>query len=738
MKNISFDNPYLLLVIIPLLLFILVPIIVAIRKENRSKSVFISLGLHILISICIMLALGGLMQSTVMTETQVYVLADVSYSSHQNLDRIDAHIREIQASLPKNSKLGVIAFAKDYKLINDLDTPFTTVRDSGLQDNATEISSALNYAVEQFDDDVIKRIILITDGKETHTDAAGRFAAAVENVYANDIYLDAIYLDNNLADGTKEVQISDVSFSASTYRNHEASADILIQSTYDANVILVPKVNGEKMEARAIQLTKGYNIVNLDLPTAATGRQDYTISVQVPEGDGTTANNIYNFSQTVVGKLNVLLVSGNEADRAEAERLYGADATIDAFINDPNVPCSVEELCEYDEIIISNVDVRELNNFTAFIDGVDQVVSRFGKSLVTMGDLRIQNKTDDVLKQLEDMLQVKYGNHDQDAKLYAIVLDTSRSMQNFSRLIIAKQSAIQLLNLLEDDDYVMIINFYGKFNVLQAPTKVKNRDEIVKLINEVEPYQGTVIGTALNKAGDLMSEMAFEEKQIMLISDGKSYTMEKDDPIEVVTELYQKHGIVTSTINTAAKGGENGAPKDDSWLRLEAIAEAGGGSCFPITRESDLLDIMFSQIADELTDSIITGDTAVKINRENDKVLSNIKHIPNVMGYVYAKAKASANTVLTVDYEKKSGSTIEAPLYAYWNYGNGRVASFTSTLSGEWTDGWQDNAGDQFFENVLNTNVPNERIDAPYTVSVEYDGSYSEVEIIPATLNPYA
>ena len=32
MKNISFDNPYLLLLIIPLLLAIIIPIIIAIRK----------------------------------------------------------------------------------------------------------------------------------------------------------------------------------------------------------------------------------------------------------------------------------------------------------------------------------------------------------------------------------------------------------------------------------------------------------------------------------------------------------------------------------------------------------------------------------------------------------------------------------------------------------------------------------------------------------------------------------
>lgn len=736
MKNISFDNPYLLLLLIPVLLFIFLPIIIAIRKENRSKSVFISLGLHVVISVCALLAAAGLMNTTVMTETQVYVVADVSYSSSRNLDRIDEYIREIQDGLPKNSRLGVVGFAKDYKLLCDLDTPFTTVKDSGLDDSATEISTALNYAADLFDEDVIKRIILITDGKETHTDAAGRFMAAVENVYAKDIYLDAIYVDNNLTDDVKEVQISDVTVAASTYRNHESTAEILIHSTYDAQAILVPRVNGERMDSMAITLEKGYNVVSLDLPTAATGRHDYTVSLQVSDGDGTMANNTLHFSQTVEGKLNVLLVSDSQADLERAQRLYGADAVIDAYISNPNVPCSVEELCQYDEIILSDVDVRTLNNFTAFIDGVDRVVSQFGKSLVTMGDLHIQNNTDDVLSQLEDMLPVKYGNKDQDAKLYAIVLDTSRSMQNFSRLVIAKQAAIQLLNLLGDNDYVMIVTFWGKFNVLQAPTKAVNREELAKLINNVQPYQGTVIGAAMDKARDMMIDMAFEEKQIMLISDGRSYTMEEDNPIEIAADLLE-NGIRVSTINTAAKGGD-GTDKDDSWIRLEQIAAAGGGQCFPITTEADIMDVMFSDIANDVTDSIINGRTEVNVNRENDDVLDGITRLPDVLGYAYARTKASAYNVLSMTFVKSGKDEVKVPLYAHWAYGNGHVSSFTSTFTGEWAEEWQGEVGDRFFQNVLDTNVPEECIRYPYNISVEYDGSYSEVEITPATLNPYA
>ena len=725
MKNISFDNPYLLLILIPLLVFIMVPIAIAIRKENRSRSVVISLILHVAIAVCVTLAVGGMIYTTVMTETQVIVVADVSYSTSRNLDEVDELIRKVEDKLPRNATMQVVAFGKDQKILPIGEEGFTTVRGSGVDDSATDIAGALDFAVEQFGDGVIKRIVLITDGKETNTENPGALIAAVENVYAGGIYIDAVYQDSNLAEDAREIQISDVDFAASTYMNREATADVLIQSSFDTNAIAVLYVEGERVSDTAIKLTKGYNVVNIDLPTGSTGRYDYRVAITA-DGDYCTTNNTFDFTQTVVSNVEVLLITWDEADVERVKELYGDSANVDAYVRNPSVPCTVEELCKYDEIILSNVDVRDLRNYTAFIDGVEKVVSRFGKSFITMGDLRIQNKSDDVLRDLEDMLPVKYGNSDQDPKLYAIVLDTSRSMQNFSRLRIAKQAAIQLLNMLDDDDYVMIVNFWGEINVLQSPTKASERDEIAALINAIEPYQGTVIGAALDKAGDAMIEYAFDDKQIMLISDGMSFTLESDTPADVAQKLHD-HEITVSVIHPAAR--------EEGEATLRGIAEAGGGNYFEIITEESLLEIMFSEVADDLTQSVIEGQTPVRIKREADDVLSGLTSLPDVMGYTYAKAKASATTVLTVDYVKAGGTTVEVPLYAYWNYGNGRVASFTSTLTGEWTRRWETGSGAGFFENLLSVNVPNERFDAPYTLGVEYDGSHSLLELIPVTLH---
>ncbi len=747
MKNISFDNPYLLLLLIPLLLAIIIPIALAIRKENNSKSVVASFIMHIAIALCIALAIGGLVITQVNTKTQVYVVADVSYSANRNLDQVDAYIRQIEEALPRNSEMAVVVFAKEYKLLTEMGEKFTSVKDHGMKNAdiaATDISSPLNYVSTMFDKNAIKRVILITDGKQTRSDAAGELASAVDNLYANNIAIDAVFLDSNLPEDVAEVQISDVDFAPVTYKGHKSTANILIQSsTKTDNVILTFSIDGVAQKKEAISLEKGYNLIHYDLPTDIANEDGFNYRFSISAGaDGTTNNNAYEFVQAVAEKMKVLLVTWSEADVDKVKQTYGEGAEVDVYLRNGNVPCTVEELCVYDEIVLSNFDIRNLGNVTSFIDSIDTVVSQYGKSLITMGDLRIQNKDEElVLKQLEDMLPVKFGNSDQDPKLYAIVIDSSRSMGFTSKLHIAKQTATYLLNLLDDDDYVMVVNFHGNVEVLQAPVRAERREEVIERINSLTVTQGTMIGTALDKAGELMIDMAFDEKEIMLISDGKSFTNEKDTPADIAAKLYS-HGIHISTIYPGIPQKMDHPEEYPGWTTMNEIAKAGGGKYFGISTTSDIEDVVFNEVADELTDSVINEQSAVNIHAKNDDVIAGISVFPDVYGYTYAKIKPSATTVLTVDYYKSSDTErknpVQAPLYAYWNYGNGKVSTFTSTISGDWTEKWNADAGNRFFSNVTATNIPAERIDYPFDLNVEYDGTFSRVEVIPSTLNPNA
>jgi len=323
---------------------------------------------------------------------------------------------------------------------------------------------------------------------------------------------------------------------------------------------------------------------------------------------------------------------------------------------------------------------------------------------------------------------VRFGNNDADPKLYCLVLDSSRSMQMASRLIMTKKAAIRFLELLAPEDYVMVVSFSGEVYIEQMPTEAKNKEQVAEIINGIQPTQGTVIGAALKAAFNQMKSLSFSEKQVVLISDGMSYSAEPDDAADMANQLYMA-GIVTTVINTSCA---------DGTANMEKIASYGRGKYYWLEDERDLDELIFGDVADEITESVIEKQVPVTVVDGKDESVKGLSYLPDVYGYVYAKTKASAKTVLSVPYTKASGSVVDAPLYAYWKYGNGRVASYTSTLCGEWAKDLQGEQGQRFFAAVASTNTPAQRIDYPYTLSVGYDGTEASIDMIPAVLNPYA
>ncbi len=738
MISISFDRPYLLLLAIPLLALILVPYFIAVRKENKTKSTIASLILHlILVSALTLVAAGTTIRSTV-TQTQVLVVADVSHSASKNISRVDEYIYAIEDALPDNSEMGVIAFGRNSKTVTAFGDEFEGINKSGVDDSGTDIKSALEYAQGFFDDSSIKRIVLITDGNQTSGDSFDGVIGTIEKLYEKGIRIDAVYLDSNLSEKDREIQITSVDYTPSVYINHSSAANVLIDSSSSARVNATVTLyrDGTALYSRYPTLTRGLNVLNLELPTTSDGSFDYEIVIEAngasSVGDTSDKNNRYTFSQQVSSDLRVLLVSTNEQDLDRARSLYGQNAEIDAYINNPNVPSSIEEIILYDEIILSDVDVRELENYYSFIESIDTAVSKYGKALMTFGNAEIQNNTDEILKDLENMLPVRFGNSDQDSKLVCLVIDSSRSMETLDKLNMAKEAAKKLVDVMNDHDFLIIVTFSGDYTTMWPSAPIGGNRTYLKetLIPGLDPSQGTVLGKGMREAYNKVMESSIEDKQIFLISDGRTWASEEDDAAEIAKEL-AREGIPTSVLNTATKTTVGDPAADDAIVLLKKIAENGEGNYYFAENPDDLSDIVLADIANDITDSIINADTPVNVKISADNVLDGIDTLPNLGGYIYASEKKSAITVLTADYTKTSGSVSQAPIYSYWNYGKGRVSCFTSSLSGAWTEAWFSGSGTLFTENMIRENLPEEKNDYPYTALVERNGGIGTVTVIP-------
>ena len=763
MKSISFDNPYWLLIAIPLVIALLVPYFISVTKDNKTKGWIASLVIHFVIIAAVALAAAGLAHTTVMTRTKVYVVADVSYSSERNLDLIDEYIQNVKDALPQNSRLGIVCFGRDYEILTSSGEAIRSVKESTVDKSATDIAAALDATSTFFSTDEIKRIVLITDGYETTGD--GKAVSAVERLIANDIKLDVIYLDNNLKEGERELQLSDIEYTEATYLDRESTLKVLVESNSDEEVRLDLYRKEEsgaykKLDTTVAAVEKGLNIHTFPLPTDTAGSFEYKVELTC-SADVSPHNNSFSFIQSVAEKRNVLLVTDNRTDVTVFSNMYAETANLDAYIasysggkpakyvngsfvtyltdktNPQNrtpveIPYTIELLSQYDEIILSNVDIRNINNVHAFVDSIDIAVSQYGKSLITMGDLKMQNKTDEIFAKLEELLPVNYGNANADAKLYTIVLDVSRSMNDMSQLIIAKDAATKLISLLDNKDYVSLVTFSGEVRVDLLPTRLGDcREELYSMIQNAAPAQGTYIGAALKSAYDNMRLLPFEKKQIMLISDGLSFTYEREDAA-TIAESCKENGIVVSTVNVLSH------TVPEACTRLSSIAEYGGGNYYVIDSEEKVADLIFATVADEMTESIIEGDIPVTVKSYREGIMEGFMSFPNVGGYVNTGAKLDATTVLAVDYKKNEKTTVEVPLYAYRHHGNGTIATFTSSVSAGWLNEWTFDFREQFFHNLLMSNTPDTRINYPYNLTVEHDGNIATVEISPSILNPRA
>lgn len=755
MINISFANSYYLLIAIPLLALVVIPFCIAIRKDNRSVSVVTSLILHLVMVGLITLSAAGTTLTAVITKTQVYVVADVSYSTDKELDTVDDYIREVKSSMPRNSKMGVVCFGADYELHTKLGGKFKTVSNTDVDRQATNIKGALDYTATLFSDDVIKKIVLITDGKQTDERGMSELIASVESLHAQNIAIDAMYIDSNLDADAKEIQVTSVDYTKSTYLAKQTTADVMLDANQAVEAFVTLEKDGVEIQKKAAALSEGLNVVNFNLPTEEEGEFAYKVSVSVREGqDENTYNNNYTFTQRVLSKANVLLISKKATDYTAMQAVYGENAVIER-VAPPIVPYTVESLCKYDEIVLSDVDVSTFENYTAFVNSVNTVVSNLGKSFVVMGDTQLQNKVttedaeageepDPALELLRGLLPTHIGNVNQNKKLVTIVLDTSRSMENASFFLLAQQIAIGILESLDEKDSFAIITFWGENNVLQQPVQAtkENVEKAVEAVKKAQCRQGTLIGEAMEKAFSVIRNMtSYGDKQVMLITDGSGWGQAEKNPPKVIADMYSQR-IVTSVVNVC---GNVAAPPN--FTKIEEMGAAGGGKTHYIDPNSST-EVTLAGIIDDIAEKIIETPTKLNVEFYNDDVLKDVAldvlgdndsvvglNEMTVNAFVNNVKKEEAVTVLTADYYPQGATIpIKVPIYSYIKVGKGRVAYFASSF--DWTNHWaSDSAGIAFYRNLFNTNTPEEKVDYPFDISVSYDGLKGYVEILPLRLN---
>jgi len=734
MSNINFDNPLLLLVLLPLLAVVAVPFFIAVRKDNVNLHNVLSLVLHVVICVCVSLAISGMSYEKVITETNVYVLADVSYSAEHSLDEVQESVNKIAEKLPKNSKMSVICFGRNYQMISDLGDGVPNIASADKVDrSATDIASVLRYAGNIFDEGVIKRIIVVTDGAETIS--SNNIVKVVGSLSERGILVDAVYIDDNIPDDVREIQIDAVDAVSSTYLGKEEEARVLLRVNAGAavNGSEAARVNayvslfgdGTLVARKAVSLYDGLNTVSIPLSTSSTGIIKYEVKVE-PESEGadySSYNNSYAFTQRITDERNVLFLGGSARDISAGRTIYGEkDVT---YIDNPSaVPLGIEDMCEYDEIVLCNFDVRTIPACDMFLSSLAALVDDYGKTLTTYGNTFIQEddpaQENTPLKKLEELLPVRIGNFNQDKRLIAIVLDVSLSMGFNGRFAVAQKAAVELIKSLNTTDTVMVVGFSGVIDELLPPTALTATKVIVERINEATVQNGTNLSAALTHTYELMPRR-YHDRQVIIISDGLDPEKDRASAKSKALEM-SKDNICVSALGIFPSA------NDGSFLNdlVKNSAQKTGSFYKSITHESQAQGVIQS-ISEETRQIRMEGDYEVTVQAPDEEVLRGVTSLGNIGGFWYSQAKDTeqTKTVVTAKYFRDRVTSFDVPLYVYWKGGGkGKVVSFLSDISSLWTSEWTEgSSGARFLENIPSAALPDERITAPFILDISGKGN---------------
>lgn len=742
MNNISFDNPWLLLLLIPLFALVIVPFVLTVRKDNANWHNIVSCVLHIVMCTAIVFALSGMTYSKVITETQVYVVADVSYSANSNLDKVDEYVSAVEDSLPGNSNMGVIAFGRNYKLLSELGEKRKSVKtlfngnESAIDQSGTDIAAAMRYAGNLFDDNVIKRIVLITDGVETvSTDNTVKVITALKN---DGVLIDAVYLNDNIRPDAKEVQIDGVEGTRSTYVGKNENLNVIVHSNSEKSTpgrISLLR-NGEMVfENRAESFDKGLNVFSYPLDTSEEGEFKYIVRINTvdPANDTSGENNVYYFTQSVHSQIKVLFIGNSDRDLMAGRNIYGAgdDVTfINASVNSSAIPLTVEALCAYDEIAVSNVDFSPSSGWGAgltFLDCLETVVSDFGKTFTTYGNTYIQNtfsqeQPDETLTKLGDLMPVNIGNVDTNERIVVILLDVSMSVGFGGKLEAAQESAVALLNVFGKNDDVMLVGFSGDRIVYLNPTKLRNRETIIKSIRETTVRNGTILSQAMRIGYNAMITGGYLNRELIIISDGViSDSAERNSCVSIADEMSGPGGnVIISAIGIQ--------PDNDFLANLVMNSNVSGKGYYKAIENESEIDYVIRSVSEETSevrkeDETLTTGFEVKINLKDDDVLNGVTDLERVYGFWVSNKKPSATVVSSVIFNTDKVGTAEVPLYAYMRQGKGKVVSVLTDIASQWTRGWGSNTGGaKMLGNIKLANLPDEYVATPIIINTEING----------------
>ncbi|MCQ2399268.1 MAG: VWA domain-containing protein, partial [Clostridia bacterium] len=528
--GINFTHPWLLLLLIPAVLLTLIPHLKLNKRYRKTRNRIVSIVLHLTIMVLCISVLAGLTFSYQIPneKNEIIILVDVSDSSASVEDERDSFVKTvIRDSSFDNYNVGVVTFGFDQvyavPLTTDVSGIYEAYKDAPLPDtSATDVAAALIYAKSVLTNPATAKIVLVSDGKETDETAI----TVIRSIISDGTEVDTAYLP--ATNTGNELQITSVQLPDYHVSENEAcEISVTITSNFTENDVAEIKLydNGEcdsETGTMTGSLSGGKQNISFTHTFKSSGLHELVFKASV-NGDTSAKNNEYH-TFVYLEVMNKVLVI--ERDHEESEKindiLVGGqyDVTIldfnaedDGYTNPIPVPTTVNELRNYDQVILNNIANRDMPD--GFVDILYSYVYDFGGGLLTVGGdgvANVYNRQDMRNTTYEQMLPVQAIDYTPPLGVIFII-DVSGSMSSIddrtgkSSVKLAAEGAEACLGVLSERDYVGIITLSSDYQINLPMTKVSEQAKVVSAIRDIGDHEaggGTIFSDAFERAGQML------------------------------------------------------------------------------------------------------------------------------------------------------------------------------------------------------------------------------------------
>jgi Ca-activated chloride channel homolog len=652
-----------LLALLPLLVLVQTRSLVDLSLGQR----ILSLGVRALLAVGIVLALAR--PSTIGFEDRacaVY-LVDVSDSLSDDQLRRAREIVEHAVRARGRNEVRLLTFARSPRAV-ELADPRRAVaiaRHPGADEGSqTDIQAAVQHALGLFPPNLLRRVVLVSDGNETEGDglaeaarAAGRgvklFAQTLPDRAQKEVLVRSLQIPGEVRMGAPFDLVAEID------STHKDRATLTLYKDEFINGL-----DGRK----TVDLDPGRNVVHFRSMVREAGYVTYRLEMTGMAHDTFKKNNRATALLPVHGRPSVLYVEGEPMSAGYLQHALEAEK-MDVAVRGPGgVPSSPAELQKYDLLILSDVPAMYLG--LGQMAAVHAYVRDLGGGFIMMGGQNSFGAGGYFGTRIEKILPVRFDTEkkrDQPSLAMVLCIDRSGSMTG-PKIELAKDAAKATAELLGSSDLIGVVAFDSMPYIVVRLQRAANRLGILSDISRLQAGGGTNIRPALEEAFKQLQGAVAKVKHVILLSDGQS-------SYSGISQLVEQ--MVASRITVSAVGVGSGADR----TLLQMIAERGNGR-FYHTDDANNIPKIFTKETTQVARSALVEEPVKVLVSKYASLLAGIdwSRAPALKGYVATKPKPLSETLLVSSHGE--------PILSMWRVGLGKTAAFTSDVKNRWAVDW--------------------------------------------------